>query len=107
MSAMAVAKHGDVFKAGIAGAPVTSWDGYDTHYTERYMSLPADNPDGYRESSVMSHVHTMPDTAALLLIHGLLDENVHWRHSEQPPTQAALCVNLRCAALTILTQGSH
>jgi len=88
MSAMAVAKHGDVFKAGIAGAPVTSWDGYDTHYTERYMSLPADNPDGYRESSVMSHVHTMPDTAALLLIHGLLDENVHWRHT------ARLCTAL-------------
>ena len=42
----------DVFKAGIAGAPVTSWINYDTIYTERYMGLPKDNPDGYKDTSL-------------------------------------------------------
>jgi dipeptidyl-peptidase-4 len=71
--------HGGVFKAGVAGAPVTSWDGYDTHYTERYMGTPGTNPKGYLESSVMSHVMNL--TGKLLLVHGLIDENVHFRHT--------------------------
>ena len=40
----------------MAGAPVTDWDGYDTHYTERYMGTPAANPEGYRASAVLTHV---------------------------------------------------
>lgn len=78
MSAMALAKHPKTFHVGIAGAPVTSWDGYDTHYTERYMGLPQENVEGYRESSVMTHVDHIE--GKLMLIQGLLDENVHFRH---------------------------
>ena len=78
MSAMALAQRPDVFNCAVAGAPVTSWDGYDTHYTERYMGLPQENVDGYRSSSVMEHVAKM--RGALLLVHGMIDENVHFRH---------------------------
>ena len=49
----------DVFKAGVSGAPVTDWDGYDTHYTERFMGTPQDNPDGYNEGSVLTHIGKM------------------------------------------------
>lgn len=80
MSALCLAKAPEVFRAAVAGAPVTSWDGYDTHYTERYMGLPQHNPDGYRRSSVMSHVAGLRDRR-LLLVHGLIDENVHFRHT--------------------------
>ena len=79
MAAMALARAPDTFKVGIAGAPVTHWDGYDTHYTERYMGLPQENVEGYARSSVMAHVEGM--RGKLLLVHGLIDENVHFRHS--------------------------
>lgn len=52
---------------------------YDTHYTERYMGTPEENPLGYEVSSVMHHVHNLK--GHLLLIHGLIDENVHFRHT--------------------------
>ncbi|HEX4978979.1 MAG TPA: DPP IV N-terminal domain-containing protein [Acidimicrobiales bacterium] len=80
LSAMCLAKAPDVFSAAVAGAPVTAWDGYDTHYTERYMGLPSENPDGYRRSAVMAHVAGMRDRQ-LLLVHGMIDENVHFRHT--------------------------
>ena len=80
MSALCLAKAPEVFRVAVAGAPVTSWDGYDTHYTERYMGSPRHNPDGYRRSSVMSHVAGLRDRR-LLLVHGLIDENVHFRHT--------------------------
>ena len=80
MSAMCLARRPDVFAAACAGAPVTDWDGYDTHYTERYMGTPASNPEGYRDGSVMTHVAGLRDRR-LLLIHGLIDENVHFRHT--------------------------
>lgn len=67
------------FRAAVAGAPVTAWDGYDTHYTERYMGTPEDNPDGYQASSAVAVVEAM--RGDLLLVHGLLDENVHFRHT--------------------------
>jgi dipeptidyl-peptidase-4 len=79
MSAMAVCRAPETFRCGVAGAPVTSWDGYDTHYTERYMGTPANNPEGYKNSSVMNYVSQM--TGRLLLVHGLIDENVHFRHT--------------------------
>ncbi len=69
----------EVFKAGVAVAPVTDWDGYDTCYTERYMGTPENNPDGYRAASVLTHAKDL--SGALLLVHGMLDENVHFRHS--------------------------
>ena len=53
LSAMAVCRYPTVFCCAVAGAPVTSWDGYDTAYTERYMSTPILNPKGYDDSSVL------------------------------------------------------
>jgi dipeptidyl-peptidase-4 len=79
MAAMCLARAPDTFRAACAGAPVTHWDGYDTHYTERYMGTPQENAEGYRRSSVMEHVASL--RGALLLVHGLLDENVHFRHT--------------------------
>ncbi len=79
MTLMCLCRAPDVFRMGVAGAPVTHWDGYDTHYTERYMGTPDSNPDGYRISSVMSHVENL--CGSLLLVHGLIDENVHFRHT--------------------------
>ncbi len=69
----------DLFKAAVAGAPVTDWDGYDTYYTERYMGRPQENPDGYRDSSLLPLASRLQ--GALLIIHGMADENVHFRHT--------------------------
>jgi dipeptidyl-peptidase-4 len=79
MALMCLLRAPEVFKVAVAGAPVTAWDGYDTHYTERYMGTPQDNPEGYRASSVMTHVDQM--RGDLLLVHGMIDENVHFRHT--------------------------
>ncbi|MHB8574400.1 MAG: S9 family peptidase [Dehalococcoidia bacterium] len=79
LTLMCLLKASDVFKAGVAGAPVTSWDGYDTFYTERYMETPKSNADGYRESSALTHAASLQ--GKLLLLHGMLDENVHFRHT--------------------------
>lgn len=79
MTLMCLARAPEVFRCGVAGAPVTSWDGYDTAYTERYMSTPAENPEGYQASSVLTHVGGL--RGRLMLVHGMLDENVHFRHT--------------------------
>ena len=79
LAAMCLCRAPDVFSVAIAGAPVTSWDGYDSHYTERYMGLPSENQVGYEESAVFEHVANMK--GKLLIIHGLIDENVHFRHT--------------------------
>jgi dipeptidyl-peptidase 4 len=79
MAAMSLARAPETFKVAVAGAPVTHWDGYDTHYTERYMGTPAGNPKGYQDSSVMAHIGDL--RGKLLLVHGLIDENVHFRHT--------------------------
>ncbi len=79
MALMCLARAPETFKVAVAGAPVTHWDGYDTHYTERYMGTPQSNPAGYAVSSVMAHVDKIQ--GQLLLVHGLIDENVHFRHT--------------------------
>jgi dipeptidyl-peptidase-4 len=79
MSAMALARAPETFSLAVAGAPVTHWDGYDTHYTERYMGTPQSNAAGYERSSVMAHVEGL--AGHLMLVHGLIDENVHFRHT--------------------------
>jgi dipeptidyl-peptidase-4 len=79
MTLRALLKAPDVFKVGISGAPVTFWEGYDTHYTERYMGLPATNEAGYRTSSVLPYVGLL--VGKLMLVQGLVDENVHARHA--------------------------
>jgi dipeptidyl-peptidase-4 len=69
----------DVFKAGFAGAPVTDWRQYDTIYTERYMSRPQDNPDGYKNSSPVTHAAKLK--GKLLVAHGTADDNVHYANT--------------------------
>jgi len=68
----------DAFKAGVAGAPVTDWRLYDTHYTERYLGQPAVG-SAYEDSSVLKHANAM--RGSLLLVHGLADDNVLFTHS--------------------------
>ena len=75
MSALALLKYPDVFLAGVAGAPVTDWKNYDTIYTERYMRTPEENPSGYREGSCVELAKNL--TGKLLLVQGLIDDNVH------------------------------
>ena len=79
MSALAVMKRPDVFKVGVAGAPVVDWRDYDTHYTERYLDLPDANPKGYEESSLLGYARTL--NRPLLVIHGTTDDNVYFFHS--------------------------
>lgn len=79
MTCMSLMRAPDVFRVGVAGAPVVDWDGYDTGYTERYMSTPQDNPEGYRDGAVTTHVEGL--AGKLLLVHGMVDENVHFRHT--------------------------
>lgn len=79
MTCMSLMRAPEVFRVGVAGAPVVDWDGYDTGYTERYMSTPQDNPDGYRDGAVTTHVEGL--SGKLLLVHGMVDENVHFRHT--------------------------
>ena len=84
VSLMGVAQHGDIFKVCIAGAPVTTWSLYDTAYTERYMGSLTEQADAYSRGSVMSYVDQFPDTEnRVLIVHGLIDENVHFKNTEQ------------------------
>lgn len=68
------------FKAGVAGASVTDWKLYDTHYTERYMGTPANNPDGYAKAEVVSRLSRLKP-GSLLLVHGMADDNVTFDHA--------------------------
>ncbi|MCZ6792754.1 MAG: DPP IV N-terminal domain-containing protein [Planctomycetota bacterium] len=71
--------HSKLFSAGIAGAPVTDWRDYDTIYTERYMLTPQENPEGYRETSVVEAAADL--NGRLLILHGMMDDNVHSQNS--------------------------
>lgn len=79
MAAMCLARAPEVFRAAVAGAPVTRWEAYDTCYTERYMGLPAERPDAYEQAAVTCHVGSI--AGDLLVVHGMVDENVHFRHT--------------------------
>ena len=78
-AAMAVLLRPDVFKAAIAGAPVTDWKLYDTAYTERYMREPRHNEDGYTSTSALTHAAKL--SRPLLIVHGITDDNVHFAHT--------------------------
>ena len=83
-SAMAVLRRPDVFRAGVAGAPVSEWRDYDTHYTERYLGLPEEEgTDGpYRLSSVLTYAaREEGDRRPMLVVHGTADDNVYFSHS--------------------------
>jgi dipeptidyl-peptidase-4 len=71
----------DVFKAGVADAPVSDWKLYDTIYTERYMGRPPDNPDGYKNSSPANQASQLK--GKLMLAHGTGDDNVHFANSTE------------------------
>jgi dipeptidyl-peptidase-4 len=79
MAAFALLHRPDVFRAGVAGAPVTDWRDYDTHYTERYLGLPAREAAAYDRASLVAHAGEL--RGALLLIHGTADDNVYFGHS--------------------------
>ncbi|KAL3047246.1 dipeptidyl peptidase 9-like [Trematomus bernacchii] len=82
LSLMGLIHRPDIFKVAIAGAPVTLWMAYDTGYTERYLDTPEKNPKGYEACSVALHVDKLPNEPnRLLILHGFLDENVHFFHT--------------------------
>jgi len=70
------------YKAAVSVAPVTSWTLYDSVYTERYMSTPQDNPQGYNVTSLLNKGSNIP-ADSLLLMHGLADDNVHFQNSAE------------------------
>jgi len=71
----------DLFKVGIAGAPVTNWHNYDTIYTERYLGLPSENEDGYKSGSAVTYADKLKGT--LLMIHNIEDDNVLFQNTLQ------------------------
>lgn len=79
MASLAMTKGADVFKVGIAVAPVTTWRYYDTIYTERYLQTPQENPQGYDENSPINFADLMK--GKYLLIHGTADDNVHYQNA--------------------------
>ena len=74
MTLMLMSQSPGTFAAGVAGAPVTDYRLYDTHYTERYLGTPQENPEGYRLSNVLTYAGELRDR--LLLMHGMADDNV-------------------------------
>ncbi len=81
LAALAVVERPDIFKAAIAGAPVTDWRLYDTHYTERYLGHPEKEQQNYERCDLLTKAHTLQNP--LLLIHGLADDNVVAAHTLQ------------------------
>jgi dipeptidyl-peptidase-4 len=71
--------HPDVFKAAVAGGPVTNWQYYEVMYTERYMDTPQENPEGYAATNLTEQISKLK--GKLLLIHGLQDNTVVQQHS--------------------------
>ncbi len=93
----------DVFKAGISGAPVTDWRHYDTIYTERYMGLPGENPEGYRDSSPVNFAGNLK--GKLMLVHNYGDDNVLYQHNLQ--MQVALQKAGKQYELLVYPQKAH
>jgi dipeptidyl-peptidase 4 len=81
LAALAVLRRPDVFHAAIAGAPVTDLRLYDTHYTERYLGNPDTDPGPYDRSSLIIEAERAGNPRALMLIHGLADDNVVVAHT--------------------------
>lgn len=67
------------FKAGVCGGPVIDWKFYEIMYTERYMDTPEENPEGYKEASLLNHVDKLE--GKLLIVHGTNDDVVLWQHT--------------------------
>lgn len=81
LAALALFKAPEHFKVGVSGSPVTDWRLYDTGYTERFMGLPAKNGAGYKATSLLEMAPGL--RGKLLLVHALMDENVHFQHTAE------------------------
>jgi dipeptidyl-peptidase 4 len=103
MTLMSIIRRPDVFRCGVAIAPVTDQLGYDTAYIERYLGHPAEDPDAYARSSVLPHADAL--NGSVLVIHGAIDENVHLRHSIR--LTAAIQASGRDLELVILPEDRH
>ena len=79
MTSLAMTKNPDLFKMGIAVAPVTNWRYYDTVYTERFLKTPQENPAGYDDNSPVQFAQNLK--GKFLLVHGTGDDNVHFQNS--------------------------
>jgi dipeptidyl-peptidase-4 len=79
LSALAAMRRPDVFAAAVAGAPVSEWRDYDTHYTERYLRTPQENPGGYERSGLLGWAADLE--RPLLVLHGTADDNVAFSHA--------------------------
>ncbi|MDD4819773.1 MAG: S9 family peptidase [Flavobacteriales bacterium] len=79
MACLGATRGGDVFKTAVAVAPVTSWRMYDSVYTERYLSTPQENPEGYDKNSPLTYAQDM--NVRLMIIHGTADDNVHYQNT--------------------------
>ncbi|OLB81546.1 MAG: peptidase S9 [Actinobacteria bacterium 13_2_20CM_2_71_6] len=109
LSALGVLRRPDVYHVAVAGAPVSDWALYDTAYTERYLGLPADGPDAYAHHSLIELAQEPPvrpsDARPILLIHGLVDDNVVAAHTLR--LSAALLAAGRPHAMIPLTGATH
>jgi len=90
MTALLVMDHSDAFHYGIAGGGVYDWSLYDTHYTERFMDTPQNNPEGYARTRAVDHAENYPVTeenydgsVMLKITHGTGDDNVHMQNTLQ------------------------
>lgn len=85
MTALALTDGSAYFRCGVAGGGVYDWRLYDSHYTERYMDTPQNNPEGYRESAVLNKIagYTSDKGSMLKLTHGTGDDNVHMQNTIQ------------------------
>ncbi|MEU7132165.1 alpha/beta fold hydrolase [Streptomyces sp. NPDC046261] len=84
LAALAVLRRPDVFHAAVAGAPVTDWRLYDTHYTERYLGMPQERPEVYARNSLVTDAglsSPAEQTRPLMIVHGLADDNVVAAHT--------------------------
>lgn len=112
MTSMLLMRHSDLFCCGIAGGGVYDWMLYDSHYTERFMDTPQNNPEGYKASSPINYVLEYPVNVSdapgkimLKLTHGTGDDNVHFQNTLQ--LVDALQQNMKKFELMIYPDGMH
>jgi dipeptidyl-peptidase-4 len=103
MTLRCMALEPDLFRVGVAVAPVTDWRGYDSAYTERYLGMPDENPAAYDAASALDVLDRI--RGSVLLIHGAIDENVHLRHSVR--AMATLQAAGRDVELVVLPADRH
>jgi dipeptidyl-peptidase-4 len=103
MTLRCMALEPDLFRVGVAVAPVTDWRGYDSAYTERYLGMPDEDPAAYDAASALDVLDRI--RGSVLLIHGAIDENVHLRHSVR--AMATLQAAGRDVELVVLPADRH